>query len=161
MVNYIDTIGGNSWSQLRGKWFEPFDDKATEAWLNHKSPIHFNITDLTRLDKAIWYVLRKCFKFLRISASFFANVASDFSIYDTVAYVMHKALKTAELTAKAVSSIPWLIKALIRKICSLLGIIESEKSDRSFIRTIFQWLSLRLKQYCREAIDSTLRLEVG
>lgn len=161
MDNYVKTIGSNSWTQLRGKRFEPFDDQATEAWLNHKSPIHFNITDLTRLDKAIWYVLKKCFRFLGITASFFANVASDFNIYDTVAYVMHKAFKAAELTTTAVSSIPVLIKALIRKVCGLLGIIETEKTDRNFIRTLFQWLSVRLKQYCREAIDRTLMIEVG
>lgn len=161
MKNYQDTIGQNSWSQLRGRRFEPFDDKATEAWLNHRSPIHFTITDLTRLDKAIWYVLKKCMGSLRISANFFLNPASDFNIYDTVAYVMHKAFKTAELTAKGVSKIPGLIKALIRKICGLQGIIEEENTDRNFIRTLFQWLSTRLKQYCREAIDRTLMLEVG
>lgn len=160
MDNYVETIGGNSWTQLRGKRFEPFNDRATEAWLNHKSPIHFNITDLTRLDKAIWYVLRNCFRFLRVSASLFVNTASDFSIYDTVAYVMHKAFKTAELTAKVASSIPFLVKALIRKICSLLGIVESDKTDRNFIRTLFQWLAVRLKQYCREAIDRSLMIEV-
>ena len=161
MDNYQKTIGSNSWSQLRGRRFEPFNDQATEAWLNHKSPIHFTIMDLTRLDKAIWYVLKKCIRFLGITASFFVNPASDFNIYDTVAYVMHKAFKTAEVTVKSASKIPWLIKALIRKICGLLGIIEAEKTDRNFIRTIFQWLSARLKQYCREAIDKTLMMEVG
>lgn len=161
MDSYMGTIREKTWSQLRGRRFEPFDDKATEAWLNHRSPIHFTITDLTRLDKAIWYVLKKCMGSLRISANFFLNPASDFNIYDTAAYVMHKAFKTAELTAKGVSKTPGLIKALIRKICGLLGIIEEEKTDRNFIRTLFQWLSARLKQYCREAIDRTLMLEVG
>lgn len=159
MDNYINTVGSNSWTQLRGKRFEPFDDKATEAWLNHKSPIHFNVTDLTRLDKAIWYVLRKCFSFLNISFNAIFNVANNFSIYDTVAYVLNKSMKAAEATAKAVSAIPSLIRALINKICILIGIKEPTEPSQNFIYKIFQILSARLRRYCKEAIDSTLKLQ--
>lgn len=163
MDSYLQTVGNNNWTQLRGKRFEPFNSNAIEKWLNVTSPIYFNVTDLARLDKAIWYVLKKCVGFLGLSLAFFSNKATNFSIYDTMAYVLQKALKLANSAAQTAVRVPSLIMALLNKIAGLLGLrpVDETQTTRYSIRNLFQQLTARLNEYCRNTLDAALKLEVA
>lgn len=160
MDKYIETVDRKKWVDLRGKRFESYDDNSIERWLKNGSKLALDVIELGWLERAIWYVLRKCMKYLKITIDFFNIGSSNFTIYDTVAYVFEKALSTADAL---VSTVPTLIMALINKICSLWSgeTLKKLNNPAAFIREVFLKFQNRLYTHCRQAIDTVLKTEVS
>lgn len=160
MDKYVETVDRKKWMDLRGKRFESYDDNSIERWLMNGKKLTLEVLQLEWLERAIWYVLRKCMGFLKLTIDFFNIGSSNFTIYDTIAYVFEKALSAAD---KVVEAIPRLIMTLINKICSLWsGKTVKEMSDpRAFIREVFSEFQRRLFAHCRQALDAVLKIEVA
>ena len=160
MDKYVETVDRKKWMDLRGKRFESYDDNSIERWLENGKKLTLDVASLGWLERAIWYVLRKCMGFLKLTIDFFNIGSSNFTIYDTIAYVFEKALSAAD---KVVEAIPRLIMTLINKICSLWsGNTIKEMSDpRAFIREVFLEFQRRLFAHCRQALDAVLKIEVA
>ncbi|WNO09771.1 lipase family protein [Teredinibacter sp. KSP-S5-2] len=150
MQGYINTVGNQGWAALRNRKAKLNDPASIEGWINRTSPISFNLTNLEWLDKAINYVLNKCFNFV---GSFITSIGSGtFTLMDRLAYILSQGINLA----KNLSS---LVLALIRKIMSLLGmkpVLDKVDATYAFIRGIFQRLSHRLSMQCQQVLDSVL-----
>lgn len=150
MAEYVKTIGKQGWSELRGKRNEQFDEAGIKRWVNNKAPVSFNVTNLEWLDKAINFVVSKCFEGLGMSIA--NGLSATFTLMDRLVYILGKGINLAQ-------NISELVLGLIRKMMSMLGmkpVLEKADATYAFITRIFQQMSARVAVHCQKALDAVL-----
>ena len=150
MAEYVNTIGKQGWSELRGKRNEQFDEAGIKRWVNNKAPVSFNVTNLEWLDKAINFVVSKCFEGLGMSIA--NGLSATFTLMDRLVYILGKGINLAQ-------NISELVLGLIRKMMSMLGmkpVLEKADATYAFITRIFQQMSARVAVHCQKALDAVL-----
>lgn len=147
MTTYADSVSRKSWGQLRSLRDEPITDRKIESWLKRKSPIHFTLTNLRWLDRAIAYVVNKCVTAAGMGLTM--AFSSGFTIMDRLAYILRKGI---DLSANLTS----LVMRLIRKILSLLGlrpVVDKSEASQQFVSGLFARLADRVNGQVKSALN--------
>lgn len=150
MDRYSDTIGSDGWGMLRRYREEPISDRQIESWLHIESPIHFTLTNLRWLDRAIAYVVTQCIKATGIGLTM--ALSSGFTIMDTLAYIL---IKGIDLSVKLTA----LVMRLLRKMLSFLGmrpVLDQADATRQFISSLFARLADRINRQVKAALNHAL-----
>lgn len=147
MTRYIESVGSKGWGELRNQREETITDRKIEDWLQSESPIHFNITHLRWLDKAIAYLVTQCATAAGIGLTM--TLASGFTIMDRLAYILLKGIDpSVNLTS--------LVMGLIRKILSLLGlrpVVDKAEATQQFVSSLFVRLADRVNGQVKTALN--------
>lgn len=147
MARYTQSIGRKGWGTLRGQREEPITDRQIEDWLQTESPVHFNLTHLRWLDKAIAYVVTQCATAAGIGLTM--TLASGFTIMDRLAYILRKGL---DLSVNLTS----LVMGLLHKILSFLGlrpVVDKAEATQQFVTSLFVRLADRVNGQVQAALN--------
>jgi len=147
---YAATVGRNNWQALRGKRSQQFSDQAVEAWINKKSPVAFNITNLEWLDNAINYLLKVILG--GIGAVLTSAIGSSLTLMDQLAIIIRKGIDLSK-------NVSGLVLSFLRKVMEILGMrpaLDAADATYSFIRNLFERLSQRVSAYCQRILDQVL-----
>lgn len=147
MTRYSDSVSRKNWRELRSLREETITDRKIESWLKRKSPIHFTLTNLRWLDRAIAYVVNKCVTAAGIGLT--VAFSSGFTIMDRLAYILRRGI---DLSANLTS----LVMRLIRKILSLLGlrpVVDKTEATQQFVSGLFARLADRVNGQVKSALN--------
>ena len=148
MINYIESVGTKSWSQLSDIPEQPYTvGTAIESWLKSKSPINSN-------DHAFWiwvesaliHVLKKIT--MKGIVALQGVLIGAFTLADKIAYILVKGLDLLE-------DVSIWVELLMRKLMQALGmkVAETKKAlTRQLIRYVLIRITEKLSRYANNAL---------
>jgi hypothetical protein len=150
MSNYVESVKGKSWEQLKTIVREPYSiEKSIENWLKSKSPVNPQSSAFWRwLDSALIYVLKKVA--ITALAGIQGALITGFTLADKLAYILAKGINLAE-------NISIWVELLIRKMAAAIGInVKHKRKDitKSFIRRILIQLTELATKTAQKAIQA-------
>ncbi len=150
MSNYVESVKGKSWEQLKSIVKEPYSvEIAIENWLKSKSMVNPQSSAFWRwLDSALIYVLKKVAVTALVGLQ--SAFITGFTLADKLAYILAKGINLAE-------NISIWVELLIRKMAAAIGIkVKHKREDitKSFIRRILIQLTELATKTAKKAIQA-------
>lgn len=135
MQQYSDSVSGKAWDILKTKPTNQDSDKEIELWLGSTSPLLLTYHNMTMVNRAIMYLLKKILYATGIA--FQAGIATSLTILDRLAMVLEKG-------AKAAIEIKSYVEALMRRVLSMMN--AAVKVAKDITVEFIRWVLLRLTQ---------------
>ncbi|MGN0920179.1 MAG: lipase family protein [Cellvibrio sp.] len=149
MAKYVKSVAGKPWPVL-ASLREQHTKFSILQWLKSQTVSGFTMKTLELLNRAIVYVLEKCWS----GASWLVSKAAttSFTLLDRLAYI----LSHPNVTMRSASD---LVISLINKILKMVGIIRKVKKEhltREYIRNVLLLLQQKANAFARDALGKAM-----